>query len=77
LHLGWFTSFAQNLHDVVVSQNFIVELRPRSFSELASPLVRTGWFIGSCRNLVRRQIRFPLIRSVPILTEGTEILGCN
>jgi hypothetical protein len=38
LHLGWFTSFAQNLHDVVVSQNFIIELRPRSFSELASPL---------------------------------------
>jgi len=40
LHLGWFTSFAQNLHDVVVTQNFIIELRPRSFSELASPLVQ-------------------------------------
>ncbi|KAG2619035.1 uncharacterized protein LOC120667697 [Panicum virgatum] len=36
------SGFTQNLHDVVVSQNFMVELRPMSFPELALPLTRTA-----------------------------------
>ena len=46
LLIGCFTSFAQNLHDVVVSQNFIIELRPMSFSELASLLSHKGRWSG-------------------------------
>jgi hypothetical protein len=38
LLIGCFISFAQNLHDVIVSQNFLVELHPRSFPGPASPL---------------------------------------
>ena len=42
LLIGYFSSFAQNIHDVVVSQNFMVELRSISFPELASQLTRTA-----------------------------------